>query len=191
MHTLSKAAATTRKFTPATIKGPFHLFSNLRSLRHPPSYPSFTLHIQIHRFKSLYSTVTTVSDNMPEQPKLRIAVEGCVSHWLPLNLILLIHVPCPVRTTDHLHQGHGTLHSIYASVKESSRIKGWDGVDVLIIGGDFQVGLLCIPAQHDQISLFARLFEINLTLVSPRCQQNIAKWLIFMNTTGEHDELHT
>jgi lariat debranching enzyme len=43
---------------------------------------------------------------------LRIAVEGC---------------------------GHGTLHAIYASVKKSCELKGWDGVDLLIIGGDFQV----------------------------------------------------
>lgn len=42
---------------------------------------------------------------------LRIAVEGC---------------------------GHGTLHAIYASVKKSCELKGWDGVDLLIIGGDFQ-----------------------------------------------------
>lgn len=43
---------------------------------------------------------------------LRIAVEGC---------------------------GHGTLNDIYASVKKSCELKGWPGVDLLIIGGDFQV----------------------------------------------------
>lgn len=43
---------------------------------------------------------------------LRIAVEGC---------------------------GHGTLHEIYASVTKSCELKGWPGVDLLIIGGDFQV----------------------------------------------------
>jgi lariat debranching enzyme len=43
---------------------------------------------------------------------LRIAVEGC---------------------------GHGTLHDIYASIKESCKLKGWDTVDLVIIGGDFQV----------------------------------------------------
>ncbi|KAJ4354424.1 lariat debranching enzyme [Didymosphaeria variabile] len=42
---------------------------------------------------------------------LRVAVEGC---------------------------GHGTLHEIYASVKKSCELKGWPGVDLLIIGGDFQ-----------------------------------------------------
>lgn len=43
---------------------------------------------------------------------MRVAVEGC---------------------------GHGTLHAIYASVAKSCEAKGWPDVDVLIIGGDFQV----------------------------------------------------
>jgi lariat debranching enzyme len=43
---------------------------------------------------------------------LRIAVEGC---------------------------GHGVLHEIYASVTKACELKGWSGVDLLIIGGDFQV----------------------------------------------------
>ncbi|KOS23267.1 Lariat debranching enzyme [Escovopsis weberi] len=34
--------------------------------------------------------------------------------------------------------GHGTLNAIYASVAESCKARGWDGVDLLIIGGDFQ-----------------------------------------------------
>ncbi|KAI8936562.1 hypothetical protein NX059_006963 [Plenodomus lindquistii] len=42
---------------------------------------------------------------------LRIAVEGC---------------------------GHGVLHEIYASVAKACELKGWPGVDLLIIGGDFQ-----------------------------------------------------
>lgn len=37
-------------------------------------------------------------------------------------------------------QGHGTLHAIYAAVKKACEVRGWDGVDLLIIGGDFQVG---------------------------------------------------
>ena len=31
------------------------------------------------------------------------------------------------------------LNTIYASVEEASNGAGWDGVDLLIIGGDFQV----------------------------------------------------
>lgn len=46
---------------------------------------------------------------------VRIAVEGC---------------------------GHGTLHDIYAEVGTKCQGRGWDGVDVLIIGGDFQASTL-------------------------------------------------
>lgn len=48
---------------------------------------------------------------------LRIAVEGC---------------------------GHGVLHEIYASVAKACELKGWPNVDLLIIGGDFQVCLCCV-----------------------------------------------
>lgn len=53
-------------------------------------------------------------DSLTQDPEsgLRIAVEGC---------------------------GHGTLHDIYASVTKACELKGWPGVDLLIIGGDFQV----------------------------------------------------
>lgn len=44
--------------------------------------------------------------------ELRVAIEGC---------------------------GHGTLNAIYRSIEKACQTKGWDGVDVLIIGGDFQV----------------------------------------------------
>ena len=47
-----------------------------------------------------------------EQQNMRIAVEGC---------------------------GHGVLHEIYASVAKACELKGWPDVDLLIIGGDFQV----------------------------------------------------
>ncbi|KAH7336316.1 lariat debranching enzyme, C-terminal domain-containing protein [Rhexocercosporidium sp. MPI-PUGE-AT-0058] len=48
---------------------------------------------------------------LEEAQGLRIAVEGC---------------------------GHGTLDAIYASVGSACEARGWDGVDLLIIGGDFQ-----------------------------------------------------
>jgi len=38
--------------------------------------------------------------------------------------------------------GHGTLKAIYASVEKSCEAKGWPSVDLVIIGGDFQVGRL-------------------------------------------------
>ncbi|EXJ92371.1 hypothetical protein A1O3_00921 [Capronia epimyces CBS 606.96] len=40
---------------------------------------------------------------------------------------------------------HGTLHAIYASIDEACQVKGWDGVDLVIIGGDFQA----VRNQHD------------------------------------------
>jgi hypothetical protein len=45
--------------------------------------------------------------------------------------------------TSDSKQGHGTLHAIYASVKKSCEVRGWDGVDLLIIGGDFQAWFRC------------------------------------------------
>ncbi|EXJ94110.1 hypothetical protein A1O1_02503 [Capronia coronata CBS 617.96] len=53
-----------------------------------------------------------------DQASVRVAIEGCA---------------------------HGTLHAIYASVEEACRVKGWDGIDLLIIGGDFQA----VRNQHD------------------------------------------
>ena len=52
-----------------------------------------------------------MSLQLTEQSGVRLAVEGC---------------------------GHGTLHAIYASVAEACTRKGWPGVDLLIVGGDFQ-----------------------------------------------------
>ncbi|KAM3424487.1 hypothetical protein BST61_g6491 [Cercospora zeina] len=48
---------------------------------------------------------------LEESHGVRLAVEGC---------------------------GHGTLHAIYASIEEACKQKGWPGIDLLIIGGDFQ-----------------------------------------------------
>lgn len=36
-------------------------------------------------------------------------------------------------------QGHGTLNAIYAAIDSACEARGWEGVDLLIIGGDFQV----------------------------------------------------
>jgi hypothetical protein len=40
--------------------------------------------------------------------------------------------------------GHGTLKAIYASVEKSCEAKGWPNVDLLIIGGDFQVRIVLL-----------------------------------------------
>lgn len=52
------------------------------------------------------------SPTLLSEQGVRIAVEGC---------------------------GHGTLHAIFASITKACELKGWDGIDLLIIGGDFQV----------------------------------------------------
>ncbi|SMQ53980.1 unnamed protein product [Zymoseptoria tritici ST99CH_3D7] len=52
-----------------------------------------------------------MSIELQETNGVRLAVEGC---------------------------GHGTLHAIYASIDEACKQKGWTGIDLLIIGGDFQ-----------------------------------------------------
>ncbi|OAA55835.1 lariat debranching enzyme [Niveomyces insectorum RCEF 264] len=52
-----------------------------------------------------------MSSDAFEVEGVRVAVEGC---------------------------GHGTLDAIYAAVETSCQARGWDGVDLVIIGGDFQ-----------------------------------------------------
>ncbi|GKT56863.1 unnamed protein product [Colletotrichum tofieldiae] len=65
---------------------------------------------------------------------VRIAVEGC---------------------------GHGTLNAIYAAVAASCEARGWDGVDILIIGGDFQAArnaadltVMSVPAKYRELGDF-------------------------------------
>ncbi|KAI1492388.1 lariat debranching enzyme, C-terminal domain-containing protein [Biscogniauxia mediterranea] len=57
--------------------------------------------------------------------------------------------------------GHGTLNAIYDAVRKSSKVRGWDGVDVLIIGGDFQavrnsadLTVMSVPAKYRQLGDF-------------------------------------
>jgi hypothetical protein len=126
---------------------------------------------------------------MPEPLKLRVAVEGCVSRYSPV-ILFLPHLALADHDADFSDQGHGTLHSIYASVEESCRVKGWDGVDVLIIGGDFQVILACKPSMLPDLTL-SRPSEINMTSTSPRCHPSIAQWPTFMNTTVGREKLLT
>lgn len=38
-----------------------------------------------------------------------------------------------------MSKGHGTLNAIYAAVEQSCKQRQWDGVDLVIIGGDFEV----------------------------------------------------
>ncbi|GAB7343117.1 hypothetical protein MBLNU457_1194t1 [Dothideomycetes sp. NU457] len=76
---------------------------------------------------------------LQESQGLRVAIEGC---------------------------GHGVLHSIYASVAQSCQEKGWPGVDLLIIGGDFQSvrnasDLTCVsmPAKYREMHDFHEYYS--------------------------------
>lgn len=37
--------------------------------------------------------------------------------------------------------GHGLLHQIYEDIARAAAERGWDNVDLVIIGGDFQVSI--------------------------------------------------
>ena len=72
-------------------------------------------------------------DNTTQTNGVRIAVEGCVC---------LRRCSRVQGYRTNTLQGHGTLNAIYAAVDESCKIRGWDGVDLVVIGGDFQVSLV-------------------------------------------------
>ncbi|EXJ55358.1 hypothetical protein A1O7_08285 [Cladophialophora yegresii CBS 114405] len=60
--------------------------------------------------------------------------------------------------------GHGTLHAIYASVEQACKVKGWDGVDLLIIGGDFQVRFPVFNArQANGFQAVRNQYDLNVT----------------------------
>ncbi|KAF2766294.1 hypothetical protein EJ03DRAFT_367659 [Teratosphaeria nubilosa] len=76
---------------------------------------------------------------LQEEHGVRLAIEGC---------------------------GHGTLHAIYASVAESCKRKGWSGVDLLIIGGDFQsvrnaydLNCVSMPAKYREMCDFHEYYS--------------------------------
>ncbi|TDZ74586.1 Lariat debranching enzyme [Colletotrichum trifolii] len=57
--------------------------------------------------------------------------------------------------------GHGTLNAIYAAVAASCEARGWDGVDILIIGGDFQaarnaadLSVMSVPMKYREMGDF-------------------------------------
>ncbi|KAL2388209.1 hypothetical protein RJ035_003487 [Blastomyces gilchristii] len=75
----------------------------------------------------------------PPSRSLRVALEGC---------------------------GHGKLNDIYTSVTRAAEIKGWDGVDLLIIGGDFQavrnsydLSCMSVPQKYRQIGDFHEYYS--------------------------------
>jgi len=66
--------------------------------------------------------------------------------------------------------GHGTLKAIYASVEKSCEAKGWPSVDLVIIGGDFQVGRLPEITLGAIVELSSRQSAIRLTSTAWQCQ---------------------
>ncbi|KAF3070609.1 Lariat debranching enzyme [Daldinia childiae] len=80
-----------------------------------------------------------MENNTHEEDGVRIAFEGC---------------------------GHGTLDAIYSSVAASSKHRGWDGVDLLIIGGDFQsarnaadLSVMAVPPKYRQLGDFPAYYS--------------------------------
>ncbi|KAJ9149951.1 Lariat debranching enzyme [Pleurostoma richardsiae] len=63
--------------------------------------------------------------------------------------------------------GHGTLNAIYAAVETSCEARGWDdGVDLLIIGGDFQatrnaadLTIMSVPPKYRQLGDFHEYYS--------------------------------
>ncbi|KAK4108720.1 DBR1-domain-containing protein [Canariomyces notabilis] len=62
--------------------------------------------------------------------------------------------------------GHGTLNAIYAAVERSCQERGWDGVDLLIIGGDFQavrnaadLNVMSVPLKYRALGDFHEYYS--------------------------------
>jgi hypothetical protein len=91
-----------------------------------------------------------MGENISPVRGLRVALEGCVGH---LYFHSCYHFE---RLYTNKYKGHGTLNDIYAAVEESAKLKGWDSVDLVIIGGDFQVGTYAL------IFLFSNSFYLPL-----------------------------
>ncbi|KAI6778780.1 lariat debranching enzyme [Emericellopsis cladophorae] len=77
--------------------------------------------------------------HVTETKGVRVAVEGC---------------------------GHGTLDAIYASIDTACKERGWDGVDLLIIGGDFQamrnaadLSVMACPVKYRELGDFPKYYS--------------------------------
>lgn len=83
--------------------------------------------------------MATTNVELKEEHGVRLAIEGC---------------------------GHGTLHAIYASIELACKVKGWPGVDLLIIGGDFQsvrnaydLNCVAMPAKYREMCDFHEYYS--------------------------------
>ncbi|RCI17232.1 hypothetical protein L249_2443 [Ophiocordyceps polyrhachis-furcata BCC 54312] len=94
----------------------------------------------VYDFNALSSTTSTSMSASTIVRGVRVAIEGC---------------------------GHGTLNAIYASVAQSCKARGWDdGVDLVIIGGDFQaarnaadLSVMSVPAKYRQLGDFPDFYS--------------------------------
>jgi lariat debranching enzyme len=85
----------------------------------------------------------------------------------PLRVVYANNDPC----TYYHHpltrpQGHGTLNAIYAAVERACQERKWDGVDLLIIGGDFQavrnaadLNVMSVPAKYRELGDFHEYYS--------------------------------
>ncbi|KAI1454765.1 lariat debranching enzyme, C-terminal domain-containing protein [Annulohypoxylon moriforme] len=62
--------------------------------------------------------------------------------------------------------GHGTLDALYASAQESCLARGWDSLDLFIIGGDFQavrnakdLSVMSVPAKYRELGDFPEYYS--------------------------------
>ncbi|KAL2024106.1 hypothetical protein VTK56DRAFT_9886 [Thermocarpiscus australiensis] len=62
--------------------------------------------------------------------------------------------------------GHGTLNAIYAAVERACKEREWDGVDLLIIGGDFQavrnaadLNVMSVPLKYRHLGDFHEYYS--------------------------------
>ncbi|KAJ5184171.1 Lariat debranching enzyme [Penicillium capsulatum] len=62
--------------------------------------------------------------------------------------------------------GHGSLNEIYAEVDRQIAVRGWSGVDVVVVGGDFQslrnaddAACISVPAKYRQLGDFPEYYS--------------------------------
>ncbi|KAI1210793.1 lariat debranching enzyme, C-terminal domain-containing protein [Annulohypoxylon truncatum] len=97
--------------------------------------------------RRLFSTTPNIQEKKEKDKKkkrdmdrsLRIAVAGC---------------------------GHGTLDALYASAQASCEARGWDNLDLFIVGGDFQavrnakdLSVMSVPAKYRELGDFPEYYS--------------------------------
>jgi len=148
----------------------------------PSLHTSSLHHISVSDIKLfVWGISSNMEPQLSEEHGVRIAVEGCVCYDHFSTTLW-----CVWLTTK---QGHGTLHAIYASIERACAVKGWPGVDLLIIGGDFQVLDFPMLSRNQQQMLISQKnsqYEMHMIYNVYPCQQNTATCTTFTNTTPEH-----